>query len=146
MPLRSTRRPFERRTLSFAGVDAPPLAIAEHSAGERLIAVLHVPATASYFDDHFPRRPVYPGTLLMDNLSTLALQLAADLPALRGGRLAVARVRDVKIRAFTAPGQALELEAYLQSSSADGAQMKLAARTEDRTIATARIEIERSHA
>ena len=48
----------------------------------------------------------------MDNLSTLALQLAADLPALHGSRLAVARVRDVKIRAFTAPGQALELEAH----------------------------------
>jgi 3-hydroxymyristoyl/3-hydroxydecanoyl-(acyl carrier protein) dehydratase len=130
----------------FVGVDAPPLAIKEHSAGERLRAVLQVPEAATYFDDHFPRRPVYPGTLLMDNLSTLALQLAADLPSLHGSRLAVARVRDVKIRAFTAPGQALELEAHVQSASADGAQMKLAARADGRTIATARIEIERSHA
>jgi 3-hydroxymyristoyl/3-hydroxydecanoyl-(acyl carrier protein) dehydratase len=130
----------------FAGVDAPPLAITEHGAGERLRAVLQVPEAATYFDDHFPRRPVYPGTLLMDNLSTLALQLAADLPALHGSQLAVARVRDVKIRAFTAPGQALELEAHVQSASADGAQMKLAVRADGRTIATARIEIERSRA
>jgi 3-hydroxymyristoyl/3-hydroxydecanoyl-(acyl carrier protein) dehydratase len=130
----------------FAGVDAPQLETTEHSAGERLRAVLQVPETATYFDDHFPRRPVYPGTLLMDNLSTLALQLAGDLPALHGSRLAVARVRDVKIRAFTAPGQALELEAHVQSSSADGAQMKLAARADGRTIATARIDVERSHA
>ena len=129
----------------FAGVDAPQLETTDHSAGERLRAVLHVPGSASYFDDHFPRRPVYPGTLLMDNLSTLALQLAGDLPALHGSRLAVARVRDVKIRSFTAPGQALELEAHLQSSSADGAQMKLAARADGRTIATARIDVERSH-
>lgn len=130
----------------FAGVDAPNLETTGHSAGERLRAVLHVPETAIYFDDHFPRRPVYPGTLLMDNLSTLALQLAGDLPALHGSRLAVARVRDVKIRAFTAPGQALELEAQVQSSSADGAQVKLAARADGRTIATARIDVERRHA
>ena len=128
----------------FAGVEAPQLETTEHCAGERLRAVLHVPQAAPCFDDHFPRRPVYPGTLLMDNLSTLALQLAGDLPALHGSRLAVARVRDVKIRTFTAPGQALELEAHMQSSSADGAQMKLAARADGRTIATARIDVERS--
>jgi 3-hydroxymyristoyl/3-hydroxydecanoyl-(acyl carrier protein) dehydratase len=128
----------------FAGVDAPQLETIEHSAGERLRAALHVPEAAAYFDDHFPRRPVYPGTLLMDNLSTLALQLAGDLPALHGSRLAVARVRDVKIRSFTAPGQTLELAADVQSSSADGAQMKLAARIDGRAIATARIDIERS--
>jgi 3-hydroxymyristoyl/3-hydroxydecanoyl-(acyl carrier protein) dehydratase len=129
----------------FAGVEAPQLETTEHSAGGRLRAVLHVPEAASYFDDHFPRRPVYPGTLLMDNLSTLALQLAGDLTALQGSRLAVARVRDVKIRSFTAPGQTLELEADMQSSSADGAQMKLAARMDGRAIATARIDVERGH-
>ena len=59
---------------------------------------------------------------------------------------AVARVRDVKIRSFTAPGQALELEAHVQSASADGAQMKLAARADGRTIAAACIDVERSHA
>jgi 3-hydroxymyristoyl/3-hydroxydecanoyl-(acyl carrier protein) dehydratase len=129
----------------FAGVDAPHLETTEHSAGERVRATLRVPEAAIYFDDHFPRRPVYPGTLLMDNLSTLALRLADDLPALHGSRLAVARVRDVKIRSFTAPGQALELEAHVQSSSADGAQLKLAARADGRTVATARIDVERSH-
>jgi len=129
----------------FAGVDVPRLETTEHSAGERVRAVLHVPESAIYFDDHFPRRPVFPGTLLMDSLSTLALRLAGDLPVLHGSRLAVARVRDVKIRSFTAPGQTLELSAEMQSSSADGAQMKLAARADGRTIATARIDVERSH-
>ena len=135
-----------RRAGASPASTRPRLETTEHSAGERLRAVLQVPEAATYFDDHFPRRPVFPGTLLMDNLSTLALQLAGDLPALHGSRLAVARVRDVKIRAFIAPGQTLELEAHVQSASADGAQMKLAARADGRTIATARIEIERSHA
>ena len=129
----------------FAGVDAPQLETSEHSAGERWRALLRVPETSAYFEDHFPRRPVYPGTLLMDNLSTLALQLAGELPAMHGSRLAVARVRDVKIRSFTAPGQTLMLEAVMQSSSPDGAHMKLSARADDRTIATARIDVERSH-
>jgi len=129
----------------FAGIDAPPLETTEHSVGERLRAVLHVPEATTYFEDHFPRRPVYPGTLLMDNLSTLALQLAGELPALHGSRLAVARVRDVKIRSFTAPGQALTLEALMESSLAAGAQMKLTARADGRIIATARIDVERNH-
>jgi hypothetical protein len=34
----------------------------------------------------------------------------------------------------------------MQSSSADGAQMKLSAGAGGRTIATARIDVERSHA
>jgi 3-hydroxymyristoyl/3-hydroxydecanoyl-(acyl carrier protein) dehydratase len=129
----------------FAGVDAPLLRTTEHSAGARLRAEMQVPSAAPYFDDHFPRRPVFPGTLLMDALSTLALELAHDLPSLREGRLAVTNVRDVKIRAFTAPGQRLELEAEVQSSWADGARLKLAARAEGKTIATARIDVARSH-
>jgi 3-hydroxymyristoyl/3-hydroxydecanoyl-(acyl carrier protein) dehydratase len=128
----------------FAGVDAPELRTTEHGVGERLRAELQVPSAAPYFDDHFPRRPVFPGTLLMDALSTLALELARDLPSLRDGRLVVANVRDVKIRAFTAPGQRLELETEVQSSSPDWARLKAAARSEGRTVATARIDVSRS--
>lgn len=129
----------------FAGVEAPQLQTTEHDAGERLRAELQVPSAAPYFDDHFPRRPVFPGTLLMDSLSALALELARDVPSLGDGRLMVTSVRDVKIRAFTAPGQKLELAADLESISADAARVKLAARGAGKTIATARIDVARSH-
>lgn len=127
----------------FRGVDAPALGKLEHVAGAKLRAALHVPAAALFFDDHFPRRPVFPGTLLMDSLSTLAVQLAREAEPLRGADLAVSTVRDVKIRSFTAPGQTLELQVDLQSADADAAQLKLAARADGKMVAGARIEVAR---
>jgi 3-hydroxyacyl-[acyl-carrier-protein] dehydratase len=129
----------------FAGVDALQLQRIEHRTGEQLRAELQVPSAAPYFDDHFPRRPVFPGTLLMDSLSALALELACDVPAPRDGRPVVASVRDVKIRTFTAPGQRLELVADVESASDDAIRIKLAARGAGRTIASARIDVARSH-
>jgi 3-hydroxyacyl-[acyl-carrier-protein] dehydratase len=114
-----------------------------HETGTRVTAVLQVPTEAAYFDDHFPRRPVFPGTLLMDCLSTLALGLARDLPTL-GEHAVVSSVRDAKIRAFTAPGQQLELAADVASATADLVRMKVAARRDGRTVATARIDVARS--
>jgi 3-hydroxymyristoyl/3-hydroxydecanoyl-(acyl carrier protein) dehydratase len=128
----------------FGGVETPALQTTAHDAGARLSATLQVPASAPYFDDHFPRRPVFPGTLLMDSLSSLALQLARDLPGWRESPLHVARVSDVKIRAFTPPGQALELGAEILSAADDVARMKLGARADGRTVATARIEVTRT--
>lgn len=139
--LRGTGAPAGR----FGGVDAPVIEIAEHAQGQRLRATLQVPASAPFFDDHFPRKPVYPGTLLMDALSTLALQLAHDAEGLSGAPLAVSNVKDVKIRSFTPPGQALELQVDLQSAAAEGAQLKLAARADGKAVATARIELARSN-
>lgn len=127
----------------FAGVDAPVIDVIEHVAGKKLRAELLVPAEAPFFGDHFPRRPVFPGTLLMDSLSTLALQLARETAPLRGAELGPSRITDVKIRSFTAPGQTLELQVDLQSATAEGAQLKLAARADGKGVATARIEVTR---
>jgi 3-hydroxymyristoyl/3-hydroxydecanoyl-(acyl carrier protein) dehydratase len=127
----------------FAGVAAPFVKLIEHVAGEKVRAELRVPAEAPFFGDHFPRRPVFPGTLLMDSLSTLALQLAREAPSLQGAELAPSKVTDVKIRSFTSPGQTLELLVDLQSATAEAAQLKLAARADGKGVATARIEIAR---
>lgn len=128
----------------FHGVDAPAIVPVERVAGERLRAELHVPAAAPFFDDHFPRKPVYPGTLLMDALSLLALQLAHDAAPLRDADLAVANATDVKIRAFTAPGTVLELQADCQSATDEAALLKLAARAAGKAVASARMEVRRA--
>ena len=72
--------------------------------------------------DHFPRRPVFPGTLLLDTQIGLAVQLAGEAAPLRhAGSLAPVRVSDVKMRAFIPPGQVLELRLELQSATPEGA-------------------------
>ncbi len=88
--LRCTRRPCAatsrrcaraapRRTAS-AACPRRELETTGHVRGERITATLQVPGEgdAPYFADHFPRRPVFPGTLLIDALAGLAVQLASE--------------------------------------------------------------------
>lgn len=128
----------------FGGVPLPELHDLQLQPGERLGAVLQVPDTAAapYFADHFPRRPVFPGTLLMDALAALSVQLAQHgTPLADAGELVARKVHQVKIRSFTAPGARLQLEVLLQEADAQCARLKVAARNDDKTVATARIEI-----
>lgn len=128
----------------FAGVPTPQLDTLEHQAGRRLRATLRVPMTddVAYFADHFPRRPVYPGTLLLDAMATLAVRLAAEaMPGQAVNALMPTRVDNVKIRSFTTPGTALELEIELLAVEDERAGLKLAARNDGKTVATGRIEI-----
>jgi 3-hydroxymyristoyl/3-hydroxydecanoyl-(acyl carrier protein) dehydratase len=128
----------------FGGVPLPELHDPQVTPGERLGATLQVPefADTPYFTDHFPRRPVFPGTLLMDALASLSVQLAQQSGPLAGtSDLVTRKVTQVKIRSFTAPGARLQLEVVLQDADAQRARLKATARSEDKTIATARIEI-----
>ena len=128
----------------FGGVPAPDLRDVQVQPGERLNAMLQVPdvAAAPYFADHFPRRAVFPGTLLMDALATLAAQLAQHgAPLAHAGTLVTTKVSQVKVRSFTAPGARLELEVVLQDADAAGARLKVSARSDGKTVAGARIEV-----
>ena len=128
----------------FGGVPEPDLLDLQLQPGERITAQLQVPhaTEAPYFQDHFPRRPVFPGTLLMDALATLALQLAQQsAPLATAGPLVTQKVSQVKIRSFTAPGAQLQLEVLLQDIDAQRARLKVSARNDDKTVATARIEV-----
>lgn len=111
--------------------------------GETASATLHVPATAPFFGDHFPRRPVFPATLLLDTEIRLALELAAtaaDLP--RGTRPVPTRMTHVKVRAFTPPGATLTLQARRSPLDGGAGRIQLTALAGDKTVATARLEYE----
>jgi 3-hydroxymyristoyl/3-hydroxydecanoyl-(acyl carrier protein) dehydratase len=124
----------------FRGVAPPTLEVVERRPGERVRALLHVPAAAPFFADHFPRRPVFPATLLLDSQIRLATALAAELPRPGAAPLAPSRVRNVKIRSFILPSQTVELEAQL--ATADGVhQVALAARSYGKPVATGRLEL-----
>jgi 3-hydroxymyristoyl/3-hydroxydecanoyl-(acyl carrier protein) dehydratase len=125
---------------AFGGV--PPFAL-NHTGGEvgqSLRATLQVPMSAPFFGDHFPRRPVFPGTLLMNSNLELAAALAEQLPPpAAGGRWTLRGVSDVKLRAFTPPGERLEIEARLNQLSTNAATVSVETRKGKRVISGARV-------
>lgn len=124
----------------FRGIAPPELRVTDRRAGERIRATMQVPAAAPFFADHFPRRAVFPGTLLLDSQIRLARGLADELPRPGASPLVPARVKNVKIRSFIVPGQAIELEAQL-SQVGDVVEATLTARSNGKQIATGRLEL-----
>jgi 3-hydroxymyristoyl/3-hydroxydecanoyl-(acyl carrier protein) dehydratase len=105
-----------------------------------LQAQLAVPEQAAFFEDHFPRRPVFPATLLLDALLQLAVRVVGQ--AANGKTLRLTRITNVKVRAFTAPGASLALSALLATPGSDDLEpymVKLSAQAEGKTIAGAKM-------
>jgi 3-hydroxymyristoyl/3-hydroxydecanoyl-(acyl carrier protein) dehydratase len=97
--------------------------------GQRASALLDVKASAPFFADHFPRKPVLPATILLE----LHVQMACDLARVALGREPDARVtetclRGLKIRQFTPPGTVLSLEANVTSAAGDEVELSLTMR------------------
>jgi 3-hydroxymyristoyl/3-hydroxydecanoyl-(acyl carrier protein) dehydratase len=117
----------------------PPLAL-ERTAGETgrvASATFQVPPSALFFADHFPRRPVFPGSLFMHLSLQLGAMLASELPPPASGRWGDWTILDMKLRSFIPPGTALELNARLKPSSDASAMLALEARSGRDLLATA---------
>lgn len=124
----------------FEGVAEIALRIAERVPGERVRASIEVPASAPFFGDHFPRRPVFPATLLLDTMMRLSLDVARDPTAL-GPSAYARRITHVKMRSFIAPSQRLDLGVDLARKENHAAKAMLSARTDDKLVASARLEL-----
>ena len=124
----------------FGGVDAIPVHTVERVAGREIRARVDVPDTAPFFGDHFPRRPVFPATLLLDTQIRLALDLAREA-AQPGAAPRPSRVTHVKMRSFIVPAQRLDVDVRLAASEDGIAKAMMNARTDERTVASARLEI-----
>ena len=100
----------------FHGVTAPEAETIEHVAGKLLRAKIKVPAVAPFFADHFPRRPVFPATLLLQSQIELATRLAREANDLSGDQHPIpVRMTRVKMRSFILPGQEVELRVELRA-------------------------------
>lgn len=123
----------------FGDLPAMTLENVNGEPGQTTRANLQVPAEAPFFADHFPRRPVFPGSLLMQFKLQLVAQLAAQLPppvGVSGWKLE--SVSDMKLRAFIPPGELLELEAKLTAVNSGTAAVSVESRRGGRLAGTAR--------
>jgi 3-hydroxymyristoyl/3-hydroxydecanoyl-(acyl carrier protein) dehydratase len=126
----------------FGGIEPLRPRVTHRVPANALLATLDVPADAPFFGDHFPRRPVFPATLLLDTMMRLALELARDAPA--GADLRPLRVTNVKVRSFIVPSQRLVIGVELASTDGSAVRARLTAKTDDRLVASARLDLARS--
>jgi 3-hydroxymyristoyl/3-hydroxydecanoyl-(acyl carrier protein) dehydratase len=127
-------------TGAFEGI--PPLAL-ERTAGDvgrSIQAELVVPESASFFADHFPRRAVFPGTLLVHTNLDLAHRLVAELPGTQHGTAwTIRKIAGVKLRAFIPPGAGLHLEARVMEERAQELVCGVETRSGRRTVCSAQV-------
>jgi 3-hydroxymyristoyl/3-hydroxydecanoyl-(acyl carrier protein) dehydratase len=98
-------------------------------------ADLQIPATAPFFADHFPRRAVFPGALLMNLNVQLAIAFAAEI----SGQWKLRTISDLKLRTFISPGEKLELEAKVISRAENSLAMIVETRKEKKLASSARV-------
>lgn len=102
-------------------------------------ALKNVALSEDFFDDHFPRRPIMPGVLMIEGMAQLAGLLAEASLKARHGRDAKAILtvlERTKFRAMVRPGDTLLYRAELTSVTPDGAKAAVRATRDGRVVAT----------
>ena len=127
----SPRAELAYLTMSVVGLDPGRLVRAE----------VKVPFDAPWFAGHFPRKPVLPGTILVDVQARLAAELASTiLPEERRG-FRPARARGVKLRAFVPPGAIVVLEGTVRSSPRGTIDVVFEGSMDGARVSSARVEL-----
>ena len=123
----------------FRGVPTMALTRTSGESGQMARATLQVPASAPLFADHFPRKPVFPGSLLMCHQLQLAAAFAKEIPPPNGSAWALTEIADMKLRSFIPPGSQIELEVKLLGRTERTAELALEGRREGRLVGAARV-------
>jgi 3-hydroxymyristoyl/3-hydroxydecanoyl-(acyl carrier protein) dehydratase len=124
----------------FGGMPSLVLEQTGRESGQWLRARLEVPGSARLFSDHFPRRHVFPGSLLVEMNLKLAAALASELPTpAEHARWTIRTVSDMKLRAFIPPGERLDIEARFTEVSARSATVAVETRNEKRLVGAVRL-------
>jgi 3-hydroxyacyl-[acyl-carrier-protein] dehydratase len=112
--------------------------ITDWQVGRSAEATKNVALSEDFFDDHFPRRPVMPGVLIVEGMAQLSgLLLEASL-AERYGRNAKAVLtvlERTKFRDVVRPGDTLRYQAEVRSVNEDGGKVRVRAMRGDRVVA-----------
>jgi 3-hydroxyacyl-[acyl-carrier-protein] dehydratase len=102
-------------------------------------ATKNVAMSEDFFDDHFPRRPVMPGVLMIEGMAQLAgLLVEASLKARysRDAKAILTVLERTKFRSMVRPGDVLVYRAELTSVSPEGGKAAVQATCDGRLVAT----------
>lgn len=126
----------------FEGLPTLALQPMSDEPGRIARARLMVPLEARIFADHFPRRAVFPGTLLMHCCLELVGRLSSEISApSSAARWRLEKVSDMKLRSFIPPGEILDLEARVLECSNNSTLISLESRVGKRRVGGARVTL-----
>ena len=124
---------------AYGGVPVVNFENVTREPGQWIRASLPIPGAALFFDDHFARRPVFPGTLFMQKVLELAADVAKNIPAPDGGAWVARIIADGKLRTFIPPGDCLDFEAKVAKQEGDSLVIAVEARKAKRISGSAKI-------
>ncbi len=127
---------------AFGGVEVFPFNRIESECvpGESAKGSFAVPTEQPFFGDHFPRNPVFPGTLLMDANLRFANTLMQEVACPDNSQAWRATgMSNVKLRAFMPPGEMLDLQARVDENNGQSATVFVESRRGKRRNSGARI-------
>lgn len=107
--------------------------------GQRAEATKNVALSEDFFDDHFPRRPVMPGVLIIEGMAQLSgLLLEASLKHKYGkdGKAVLVVLERTKFRDPVRPGDTLTYRSEVRSLNETGGKVSVKALRGDQTVAT----------
>ena len=102
-------------------------------------AIKNVALSEDFFDNHFPRRPVMPGVLMIEGMAQLAgLLLEASLQEKHGvkAKAMLTMIERTRFRDMVRPGDTLRYRVDLVALSSDSGKAKARALCGDRIVAT----------
>lgn len=113
--------------------------ITEWHIGQNARAIKNVALSEDFFDDHFPRRPIMPGVLIIEGLAQLSgLLLEASLEKKYGknAKAILTVLERTKFREIVRPGDSLTYNAEVTAINKGGGKTSVQALLEDRIIVT----------
>lgn len=102
-------------------------------------ATKNVALSEDFFDDHFPRRPVMPGVLILEGMAQLSgLLLESSLQKKYGksAKAVLTVLERTKFRALVKPGDTLQYRTELVALNEAGGKMKTSALRADTVVAS----------
>src|SRR5437879_1066160 len=89
-------------------------AILEMERFKRIVGVKNVSINESFFQGHFPGKPIMPGVLIIEALAQVGAVAVLSEPAYRGKIAYFAGIDGVRFRRMVTPGDTLTLELRME--------------------------------
>ena len=113
--------------------------IVEWNVGESAAAIKNISLSEDFFDDHFPRRPVMPGVLILEGMaqiSGLLLEASLKKTANQDAKAVMTLLERTKFRSMVRPGDTLRYETKVVSVNRTGGKVTAEAILDGKAVVT----------